>query len=90
MVISAADLKKTIHEAVNEAKREMQDDIAKFNSETLLTSKQVIDQLSISRTTLWNWKNRGFLVPIEIGGKQRYKLSDINSILQKYGSANQD
>ena len=61
---------------------QMEDEIAMNKSETLLTGQQVQDQLNVSRTTLWNWRKDGYLVPIEIGGKYRYRLSDINTILR--------
>ena len=82
MVIKAEDLMEAIRETVNETRRQMEDEIAMNKSETLLTGQQVQDQLNISRTTLWNWRRCGYLVPIEIGGKYRYKLSDINTILR--------
>ena len=82
LVISADDLKRAICDTVSETKRLLEDEVAKNNSETLLTSQQVQERLNVSRTTLWNWRKYGYLLPIEIGGKVRYKLSDINMILQ--------
>ena len=81
MVIKAEDLKKAIRETISETRRQMEDEIEMNNSETLLSGQQVQDKLSVSRTTLWNWRKDGYLVPIEIGGKYRYRLSDINTIL---------
>ena len=49
--------------------------------EFLLTSNEVLDRLSISRKTLYNWEHKNYLLPIDVGGKKRYKLSDINAIL---------
>ena len=71
MVIKAEDLKKAICETVSETRRQMENEVAMSKSETY----------HVSRTTLWNWRKEGYLVPIEIGGKYRYKLSDINTIL---------
>lgn len=82
MVIKAEDLKKAICETVSETRRQMENEVAMSKSETYLTGQQVQDKLNVSRTTLWNWRKEGYLVPIEIGGKYRYKLSDINMILQ--------
>lgn len=81
MVIKAEDLKKAICETVSETRRQMENEVAMSKSETYLTGQQVQDKLNVSRTTLWNWRKEGYLVPIEIGGKNRYKLSDINTIL---------
>jgi predicted site-specific integrase-resolvase len=38
--------------------------------------------LGISETTLWRWNKIGYLVPINIGGKRRYKMSDVRRILE--------
>ena len=70
------------NDCINEAKRNMEKDIALNNSDVLLTSNQVLERLSISRTTLWHWVKKRCIIPIEIGGKQRYKLSDVNAILK--------
>ena len=82
VVMKADDLKQTIIETVKEAKRNMEKDIALNNSEVLLTTNQVLERLSISRTTLWHWVKKRYIIPVEIGGKQRYKLSDVNAILK--------
>ncbi len=41
LVIRADDLKKAILDTVNETKRQLEDEVAKNNSETLLTGQQV-------------------------------------------------
>ena len=82
IMIKPEDLKQTIINAIDEARRRMEKEIALNNSEVLLTTKQVTERLSISRTTLWHWVKKGYVIPVEIGGKQRYKLSDVNTILQ--------
>ena len=82
VVMRAEDLKQTIIDTINEAKRNMEKEIALNNSDVLLTSNQVLERLSISRTTLWHWVKKRYIIPIEIGGKQRYKLSDVNAILK--------
>ena len=82
IMIKPEDLKQTIYDAVNEAKRALEEDIALKNSDMLLTTNQVLERLKVSRTTLWVWVKKKYIVPIEIGGRQRYKLSDINAILE--------
>ena len=82
IMIKPEDLKQTIINVVDEARRRMEKEIALNNSEVLLTTKQVTERLSISRTTLWHWGKKGYVIPVVIGGKQRYKLSDVNTILQ--------
>ena len=83
LLISAEDLKKTIKDTVSEARRILEAEVVNGKGEFLLTTNEVLERLSISRKTLYNWEKRKYLVPIEIGGKKRFKLSDINAILQK-------
>jgi len=54
----------------------------KEESEKYLTRKQASEILDVNLATLWRWNNENYLCSIEIGGKRRYKLSDINKILK--------
>ena len=81
LLISAKDLKETIRETVYETKRSIESDIVRSNGVFLLTINEVMERLSISRKTLYNWVHKKYLIPIEIGGKKRFKLSDVNAIL---------
>ena len=40
-----------------------------------------VNCFSIDASTLWRWRKRGYLVPVSIGGKRRYRLSEIKKIL---------
>ena len=80
--ITADDLNKTIDNAVNKTRRALEADIAKNKSDRLLTAEDVMEKLSISRRTLYNWEKKKYLCRVEIGGKLRYKLSDVNAILE--------
>ena len=82
VVIKAEDLKQTIHDAVCEAKKALEKDIALKHSDMLLTTNQVLERLKVSRTTLWVWVKKKYIIPVEVGGRQRYRLSDINAILE--------
>lgn len=50
--------------------------------EKLLSPKQVTELLDVDNSTLWRWRQSGYLLPIKVGGKIRYKLSVIEKILQ--------
>ena len=50
------------------------------DDDALLTKKEVMDRLGVSSTTLWNWKNDRYLLPVKIGRKIFYRLSDINKL----------
>lgn len=86
-LISANDLKETIKQTVSEARRILESEVVNGKGEFLLTGQEVLERLSISRKTLYNWVHKKYLVPIEIGGKKRFKLSDINAILNNANSS---
>ncbi len=48
-----------------------------------LTRKNVLEMLSISDTTLYNWTNKGILKAYGIGGRTLYRLDEIqNAIIE--------
>lgn len=52
----------------------------KKDDDVLLTKKEVMVRLGVSSTTLWNWKNDRYLLPVKIGRKIFYRLDDINKL----------
>lgn len=54
----------------------------KNTTDVLLTEEQVKKMLDVSHCTLWRWSNNDYLVPVSIGRKKKYKLSDIENILK--------
>jgi hypothetical protein len=54
----------------------------KEQPEQYLTRKQTAQMLDVDLSSLWRWDRQNYLCPIEIGGKRRYKLSDLNRILK--------
>ena len=51
--------------------------------EQYITRRQAAEMLDVTNVTIWRWKKESYLVPIEVGGKYKYRLSDINKILGK-------
>lgn len=52
------------------------------DSATLLTRDQVLKKLNVVPSTLWRWQKRGYLVPVRVGGENRYRSTDIDKILE--------
>jgi hypothetical protein len=50
--------------------------------ESYLTPQEMADTLHVSLVTLWHWDHKGITRPLRIGTKKRYRLSDIEKILQ--------
>ena len=47
----------------------------------LYTRKQAIALLGVDSSTLWRWAKNGYLVPVEYGGQRRYRVADVQRIL---------
>lgn len=57
----------------------------KPQQEEFITREETCKKLGVSSTTLWRWKKCGYLVPVQLGAMDRYRISDINAILIKKG-----
>ena len=79
--VSLEDLKAFAQEILIGAKS-----IAMIEAETAASSDQLltIDEaaklLSVSKMTLYRWDQNGILKKVEIGGKRRYRKSDIERL----------
>ena len=83
LTITANDLKEFAAQLISETKAEMEKSSGKNKPETYLTGEKVMQMMNISKTTLWRWKKIGYLVPVRIGGNDRYRLSDIEKKLEE-------
>lgn len=82
VVISVADLKEFALCVVTEAMAAKE---AEKKEEKYLTPDDVADMVGVSKNTLWRWEKEKYLIPIKVGRKSRYKLSDVKSILEGRG-----
>lgn len=60
---------------------------SRLQQEEFITREDTCRKLGVSSTTLWRWKKCGYLVPVQLGSMDRYRLSDINAILIQKGGA---
>lgn len=77
VVITTVDvLKSAFLEWADElarSRKEAEDDV-------MIDEAVVIRRLQKSRSTLWRWNASGYLPCYKLGGKNRYKLSDVERI----------
>lgn len=76
--ISLDDLRSVIHDEILAAMAEY---FKQPNEEKLLTISQAAAMLEVDSSTLWHWDKEGYLKKIHIGGKPRYKESEVLAIL---------
>lgn len=79
--ISLADLIKCNEALIRRAKAELEQQVTDAAAETYPSVAKVAEILDVNKTTLWRWAKSGYLVPIEVGGKRRYRMSDVQQIL---------
>ena len=77
-----AEIKAIYAEIISDAMKEAE---AKAK-EMLLTPTEVCEQLKISDVTLWRWQKAEYLTPLYIGGKRRFKSSEVQAIIEKGGA----
>lgn len=86
--IKLGDLIEANETLIKLTRKELEQQITDANTETYPSAEQVAKILDVDKTTLWRWAKRGVLEPIKIGGKNRYKMSDIKQILGENKNGN--
>ncbi len=67
---------------IAEVKQQLEQTIADEKAETYPSREKVMEILDVSQATMWRWAKSGLLVPINVGGKRRYRMSDVKRILE--------
>jgi hypothetical protein len=79
--IEINDLREWHKEVIEDTKKELEEVVMSDKLETYPSPKQVSEILNVDASTLWRWKKKGYLIPAEVGGKRRYRMSDVKKIL---------
>jgi len=79
--ISINDLIEFHKQVIEDTRRKLEAVVISDKAESYLTPKQVSEMLGVNLSTLWRYSKRKYLVPIEVAGKRKYKMSDIKAIL---------
>lgn len=82
VTITLSELIEANRLLIDEVKRELEQEIADSKAETYISRDKAMEILGVSSVTLWRWKKMGYLVPIIVGGKCRYRMSDIRRIME--------
>lgn len=78
LVINALDLK----ELFLEWQAEVEANKVKEKEETYKTVEEAAAILRRDRSSLWRWAKSGYLVPIKVGAKSFYRMSDIKKLME--------
>lgn len=80
--IKLGDLVEANTLLIAEVKQQLEQTITDQNAETYPSREKVMEMLDVSQATMWRWQKSGYLVPINVGGKRRYRMTDIKRILE--------
>ena len=81
--VSPDDLKMFAESVVERtliAKQKIEEENPSEKPEVYLSTKEVRKILGVCEGTLITWAKRGYLVPVKVGNKNRYAMSDIKRI----------
>lgn len=81
--IRLGDLIAANQSLVEEALMRLEKSVAESRREIYLSRTKVMEILEVASATLWRWEKCGYLVPLSVGGKKRYRLSDIQRLLNR-------
>ena len=81
ITVQAGELFEMVNYCVQTTRRELEQQISDAATETYPSRQKVAEILDVDLSTLHRWAKQMYLVPIEIGGKRRYKMSDVKRIL---------
>ncbi len=79
--IKIGDLIEANEALVAQTKEQLEQIINDQSVETYPSREKVAELLDVDKSTLWRWAKRGLFVPIEVGGKRRYRMSDVRRML---------
>lgn len=88
ITMKAGELKEWAEYIVRLTQQELEQRATNVKNETYLNRDEVAEMLRVDKSTLWRWNRDNYLVHIEVGGKRRYRMSDVKQILGegKYGN----
>lgn len=78
LVINAIDLREAFLSWTEEQNKRL----APPTPEIYLTAKETSDKLGVDVSTLWRWDKSGYLKKIKVGNAIRYRLSDVNKLME--------
>jgi len=86
LTVKAGELLEMVEYCIQSTRKSLEQQITDFNTETYPSIEQVAKILAVDKTTLWRWAKINYLVPISIGGKRRYRMSDVKKLLGERGN----
>ena len=81
LTIKAGELLEMVDYCIHSTCKNLEQAITDANAETYPSRQKVAEILDVSLVSLHRWAKSGYLVPITVGGKRRYRMSDVKKLL---------
>ena len=81
VAVEIKDLVEFGNHLIEQTRRELEQAVIEEKAESYRSPRQVSEAYGVDLSTLWRWAKRGYLVPIEVGGKRKYLTSDLKALL---------
>ena len=82
IAVPVGDLVEANNRLIDKVRADLEREVARKKDVEYLTREQVLAKLNVVPSTLWRWQKRGYLVPVNVGGQNRYRSTDIGRILE--------
>jgi hypothetical protein len=82
LTVTASELLTMVQCCISETKKSLEQLLQDEAQETYISPQKTAELLDCDLSTLWRWNKSNYLKPIELGGKRRYKMSDVKKILE--------
>ena len=80
--IGLSDLIEGIEFSVSHTRSSLEQMIQDEAQEKYLSIEGAAKLLDVDRSSIYRWTKAGILKPVVLGGKRRFRLSDINKLLE--------
>ena len=82
LAVTVDDLRKWHKEVIDDTKQKLEKAVIADKSNCLIDAKEVSRMLNVDMSTLWRWEKKGYLTALRIGGKRKYKLSNVKLLIE--------
>lgn len=81
VAIGLKELREWHQEIIEDSRKQIEQKILEKAEEQFLSPADACKMLSVSRATLNRWQSKKYLVPAMVGGRCKYRRSEIQLIL---------
>lgn len=85
ITVGLLELETFAKNLISQTKTELEAEVIAQQNESYKTRLETCDFLKVDQSTLFRWSKRGYLMPVEVGGKRMYRMSDLKRILNGGG-----